>query len=74
MVGKTIKSIAPPSADNISIDVAFLAKGIYLMEITSDSNSTVTKKLIIEMLISDAAEIRSALTGIQAEILIEDYF
>ncbi|MDP3441689.1 MAG: hypothetical protein Q8T08_02415, partial [Ignavibacteria bacterium] len=30
-----------------------------------------TKKLIIEMLISDAAEIRSALTGIQAEILIE---
>lgn len=30
-----------------------------------------TKKLIIEMLVSDATEIRSSLTGIQAEILAE---
>lgn len=48
MVGKSIKSIVPGSSDSISIDVSFLTKGIYLIEMTSDLNSKVTKKLIIE--------------------------
>jgi hypothetical protein len=48
MLGKNVKSLTTNSSDSVSIDIADLAKGIYIMEITSDMNSKVTKKLIIE--------------------------
>jgi hypothetical protein len=48
ILGKIIKTFTPTSSDSVSIDVTNLAKGIYLMELTSDLNSKITKKLIIE--------------------------
>ena len=48
MLGKAIKVVSTPATDSATLDVASLAKGVYLIEITADSNAKVTKKLIIE--------------------------
>jgi len=48
VLGKAVKVINTPSTTSATIDVATLAKGVYLMEITADSNAKITKKLIIE--------------------------
>ena len=48
MLGKAVKVVTAPSSTTATIDVATVAKGVYLLEITSDSNAKVTKKIIIE--------------------------
>jgi hypothetical protein len=48
MLGKAINEVSTPATDSATLDVTSLAKGVYLMEITADSNAKVTKKLIIE--------------------------
>jgi hypothetical protein len=48
MLGKAVKVVNTPSSTTATIDVATVAKGVYLLEITSDSNAKVTKKIIIE--------------------------
>ncbi len=48
VLGKAIKVVSTPATDSATLDVASLAKGVYLIEITADSNAKVTKKLIIE--------------------------
>ena len=48
MIGKTVKTITTDPTDNLILDVSSYAKGVYMMEITSDNNSKLTKKLIIE--------------------------
>ena len=48
VVGKTIKTIKNLSSNEISIDVSDLSKGVYLVEISSETNLKVTKKLVIQ--------------------------
>lgn len=48
ILGKSVKTVSTVAADNVSVDVSDLSKGVYLVEITSDTNLTVTRKLIIQ--------------------------
>ena len=48
MLGKIVKTIAENATSSWSIDVSDMSKGMYLVEITSDSNLKVTKKLMIQ--------------------------
>lgn len=48
VLGKTITSIENIMANQTSIDVSNLSKGVYLLELTSEHNLTQIKKLIIE--------------------------
>ncbi|MGL2965078.1 DUF7619 domain-containing protein [Flavobacterium sp. XGLA_31] len=48
LLGKEVSNVTANAVDHISLDVSHLSKGVYLMEITSDTNSKLTKKLIIE--------------------------
>ena len=48
VTGKRIYNIDDNSLDAITIDVSHYEKGIYLVELTSDTNSKITKKLILK--------------------------
>lgn len=48
ILGKTVKTISNVAVENLIVDVSNFAKGVYLVEITSDSNLKLTKKLIIQ--------------------------
>ena len=47
VLGKNIKEIQPSSSNTISVDVSSFPKGIYIVEITTESNLKTTKKLVI---------------------------
>lgn len=47
MLGKSIKNIKNITSNEINVDVTNLSKGIYLVEITTESNLKTTKKLVI---------------------------
>ena len=48
MLGKAVKDTNTEATSNMTLDVSDIAKGVYLMEITSESHLKVTKKVIIE--------------------------
>lgn len=48
ITGKKIYSLNDNILNSISLDVSAFCKGIYLVELVSDTNSKVTKKLIIQ--------------------------
>jgi hypothetical protein len=48
ITGKKIYTLSDNILTNISINVASFAKGLYLIELLSDTNSKVTKKLILK--------------------------
>ena len=47
MIGKTIKTISGNNAQQASINVGNLAKGVYMIEITTDSNLKQVRKFIV---------------------------
>lgn len=47
LLGKTIKEVKANSVNESNIDVSDIAKGVYLVQITTDTNVKTTKKLII---------------------------
>ncbi|MEC4004597.1 T9SS type A sorting domain-containing protein [Flavobacterium sp. SUN052] len=47
VVGKNIKTIKNLTSNEMSIDVSDLSKGVYLVEIATETNLKVTKKLVI---------------------------
>jgi myo-inositol-hexaphosphate 3-phosphohydrolase len=48
VAGKQIYSVTNDSLNAINIDISHFAKGLYLVELSSDNNSKITKKLIIK--------------------------
>jgi uncharacterized repeat protein (TIGR01451 family) len=48
MLGKAVKTVTLNTTSSWSIDVSDMSKGMYLVEITSDSNLKVTKKLVVQ--------------------------
>jgi hypothetical protein len=48
ILGKTIKTVNTNATESMTVDVSDLSKGLYLIEIASENNMKVTKKLIIE--------------------------
>ncbi len=48
MLGKEVKTIAVTTTSSLSVDVSDVSKGMYLVEITSESNLKVTKKLMVQ--------------------------
>jgi len=48
MLGKNIKTISNISSNQIGIDVVSFAKGVYLVEITSENHLKLIEKLIIQ--------------------------
>lgn len=48
ILGKTVKTIATVATESITVDVSNFPKGVYMVEIISDSNLKLTKKLIIQ--------------------------
>ena len=47
ILGKKVKEIANTTSSEINVDVSNLSKGIYLVEITTESNLKTIKKLVI---------------------------
>jgi hypothetical protein len=47
VLGKSIKVVKNSASNEINIDVSDLSKGVYLLEVTTDSNLKLTKKLVI---------------------------
>jgi hypothetical protein len=48
ILGKTIKSIQNINTTEINVDVSNLTTGVYFVEITSDNNQKLVKKLVIQ--------------------------
>jgi uncharacterized repeat protein (TIGR01451 family) len=48
VLGKTINKITNLSTNQVSLDVSNLSKGVYLVEITSEHNLKLIKKLIVQ--------------------------
>ena len=48
VTGKAIYTLNDNFLETINIDVSHFAKGLYLVELSSDNNSKITKKLIIK--------------------------
>ena len=48
VIGKNVSSISKINSNQATLDVSTLAKGVYLVEITSQNNLKLIKKLIIE--------------------------
>lgn len=48
MLGKAVKTILTIPTDNMTIDVSDLSRGVYLVEISSETNHKITKKLVIQ--------------------------
>ena len=48
LLGKKIKEVLNSSSNDVNIDVSDLSKGIYLVQITTQSDLKITKKLIIQ--------------------------
>jgi hypothetical protein len=48
LLGKNIKEVINSSSNDVNIDVSDLSKGIYLVQITTQSDLKITKKLIIQ--------------------------
>jgi uncharacterized repeat protein (TIGR01451 family) len=47
VLGKTVMTINDNSSNEINVDVSNLSKGVYLVEITTESNLKATKKLVV---------------------------
>jgi hypothetical protein len=48
MIGKTIQTVSGNSLQQIAINVGNLSTGVYMIEITTDSNLKQTRKFIVE--------------------------
>ncbi|MCF6131090.1 DUF7619 domain-containing protein [Flavobacterium wongokense] len=48
LLGKAVKTVSTIATQSLGIDVSDLSKGVYLVEIVSESNLKLTKKLIIQ--------------------------
>ncbi|MFY7740366.1 MAG: DUF7619 domain-containing protein [Flavobacterium sp.] len=48
LLGKKIKEVLNSSSNDVNIDVSDLSKGVYLVQITTQSDLKITKKLIIQ--------------------------
>jgi hypothetical protein len=48
MLGKAVKTIVVTTTSSVSVDVSDVSKGMYLIEIISENNLKITKKLIIQ--------------------------
>lgn len=48
MIGKTIQTVSGDSLQQIAMNVGNLSTGIYMIEITTDSNLTQTRKFVVE--------------------------
>jgi uncharacterized repeat protein (TIGR01451 family) len=48
LLGKKIKEVINSSSNDVNIDVSDLSKGVYLVQITTQSDLKITKKLIIQ--------------------------
>jgi uncharacterized repeat protein (TIGR01451 family) len=48
MLGKAVKTIVVTTTSSVSVDVSDVSKGMYLLEITSENNLKINKKLIIQ--------------------------
>jgi hypothetical protein len=48
ILGKVVKVVSTTATNSLTLDVSDLAKGIYLVEIASENNFIVTKKLILQ--------------------------
>lgn len=48
VVGKTIKTIKNLPTNDLNLDVSYLSKGVYLIEISTETNLKLIKKLIIQ--------------------------
>lgn len=48
MLGKVVKTVSTTVTESLTVNVADLARGVYLVEIISESNFKVTKKLILK--------------------------
>jgi hypothetical protein len=47
VLGKTVKTISANNSNEMKVDVSNLSKGVYLVEITTQSDLKITKKLVI---------------------------
>jgi uncharacterized repeat protein (TIGR01451 family) len=48
ILGKTVKRVSTFAANSLTVNISDLSKGIYLVEIVSENNLKLTKKLIIQ--------------------------
>lgn len=48
LLGKTVKTMTTSPTESLSVDVSDLARGMYLVEITSENKFKVTKKLLLK--------------------------
>ncbi|MCF6131089.1 DUF7619 domain-containing protein [Flavobacterium wongokense] len=48
LLGKAVKSVDNIGTERLSVDVSDLSKGVYLVEISSETNIKITKKLIVQ--------------------------
>jgi hypothetical protein len=48
MLGKAVKTIVVTTTSSVSVDVSDVSKGMYLLEIISENNLKIIKKLIIQ--------------------------
>jgi hypothetical protein len=47
VLGKTVKTISANNSNEIKVDVSNLSRGVYMVEITTQSDLKITKKLVI---------------------------
>jgi hypothetical protein len=47
LLGKTVKTISGIATESLTIDVSDLSKGVYLIEMSTENNLKLTKKLVI---------------------------
>jgi len=47
VLGKTVKNLSANNSNEMKVDVSNLSKGVYLVEITTQSDLKITKKLVI---------------------------
>jgi uncharacterized repeat protein (TIGR01451 family) len=48
ILGKAVKTISAIAAESLTVDVSNLSKGVYLVEMSTENNFNLTKKLIIQ--------------------------
>lgn len=48
ILGKTVKTVSTIGTENLTIDVSDLSRGVYLIEMSTENNLKLTKKLILQ--------------------------
>ncbi|UPT71684.1 MAG: T9SS type A sorting domain-containing protein [Flavobacterium sp. JAD_PAG50586_2] len=48
ILGKIVKAVSTTATESLTVDVSDFPKGVYLVEITSDTNMKLSKKLVIQ--------------------------